>query len=187
MNKAPIGETAKDRRNQWYVGIISVIALLSIISTAILTGVLVKVTTDDHAAAAKQQATITAQNNQISKQNKKIISLEQQHGSDIANESQLLAGIQRENAILAAFAIDLTNTVNAICGVTSCNKPIPPLFTTTTTTTTTPRPVTTLTPHVTPATAPPTTTTTVPRHVHGGPVPPGGLQGPAGGRGRGHR
>ncbi len=141
------GETPRDRRRQWYVGIATVVALLGIVINTLLVGLLIKTGNENHTA-------VTALDNKIVKLDNKIVSLEKQHGADILNESQLLTRI-------GEYAVDLTNTVNAICAHTQCNTPIPLLFPTTTTTTVphvavTPR--ATIAPRIAPIPSPPVTT-----------------------------
>ena len=148
MSGTPIGETAKDRRRQWFVGIVAVVALLAILGNVVLGAALIKITDDDHTSQLAQQ--------------QHIVRLEQQHGADIQNSAQLLKNIKAADKVLAKFAISLINTENAICAKVGCGTPIPPLFTLTPTTTAPRAPASPPAP-ATPRVAPGATVTTVPQ------------------------
>ena len=105
------GEARKDRRRAYYVGVVAVVALFSIFGNFILTGLLIKTSNDNHASLVKLD-------NQLSKKDNKITSLEKQHGADILNESQLLQNINKADKELNQIGVDLFLDAAAACANT---------------------------------------------------------------------
>lgn len=163
MKSVPSGETARERRNQWYVGAVAVIALLSLIGNVFLT--FDNIRTDN------------ASRNALTQRDDRIIQLEQQHSADIQNESQLLQGLQNlDNGVIIPYVKNLDDALNAICAKSGAGCSISFAPTTTTTTTTTVPPVSHstssgATPHSAPAATPAVTPTTAHHPGHSGSAP----------------
>ena len=101
---APTGETAKDRRRQWFVGVMAVVALTAILGCVAFVALLIHTQNADHTASSKQST--------------KIINLEKQHGADILNESQLLQNIGKADTELNQVGVDLFLDAAAACANT---------------------------------------------------------------------
>lgn len=95
------------------------VVIMALVITSALSVVLYKVVTDynttstrssnnHHAATAKQNATIIAQNKDIERLVTQISSLQQQHSSDVTSTAQLVQEINAEQQELAAAEAKLS-------------------------------------------------------------------------------
>ncbi len=165
---APGGETAKDRRRQWYLGIATVVALLSIMGNVALGATNYRNQQAYNAATANRQHEIlgligavrTEQAHQAAR-DKEILTLQKEVAT-------VIDGLPAADTYLGALARGLEAQIQAVCQAVSA-RGCPPL--TPALPTSTPSVSPSPTGHAAPTSPTTTTTTTVHHPGHGGSAP----------------
>lgn len=117
----PQGETRQDRMRQRLLGLVVVVALVSLLGNIVQTHQSITSGNRHHAASAQQQSTIISLN-------KEIATLLKQHSVTFAQEKQQLASAALYDADVLNFAKTLEGQLVAICAATDSACPtLPPL------------------------------------------------------------